>query len=208
MTTVGTGHCGGMGRPHRTATGEYVYHVLNRANTRMPIFEDDEDYIAFEKVLAEAVERTQTRLLAYCVLPNHWHLIVWLRKDGRTVPVCRLVEFDPHAAVACPSPFVRIGPRLPGRLQVVSDPGRRTLLHGRALRRAECLACQLNASCRGSGAGTVSIAGGVGPPKISDCSPPGPCPPSSLGQSRQRSTDRSRTAGNPSACAARESDWQ
>jgi putative transposase len=33
-------------------------------------------------VLSQAVERSQTRLLAYCVLPNHWHLIVWPRKDG------------------------------------------------------------------------------------------------------------------------------
>jgi putative transposase len=71
-----------MGRPKRAAQGGYVYHVLNRANARMTIFGDDGDYVAFEKVLAEAVERTQTRLLAYCLLPNHWHLIVWPRKDG------------------------------------------------------------------------------------------------------------------------------
>jgi putative transposase len=71
-----------MGRPHRAAEGGYVYHVLNRANARMTIFEDDGDYEAFEKVLAQAVERTKTRLLAYCVMPNHWHLIVWPRKDG------------------------------------------------------------------------------------------------------------------------------
>lgn len=33
-------------------------------------------------MLAEAVERTATRLLAYCLLPNHWHLLVWPSKDG------------------------------------------------------------------------------------------------------------------------------
>lgn len=71
-----------MGRPHRAAAGGYVYHVLNRANARMTIFKDDDDYEAFEKVLAEAVERTATRLLAYCVMPNHWHLVVWPRKEG------------------------------------------------------------------------------------------------------------------------------
>jgi putative transposase len=71
-----------MGRPHRAAEGGYVYHVLNRANARMPIFEDDGDYEAFEKVLAEAVERSRMRLLAYCVMPNHWHLLVWPRRDG------------------------------------------------------------------------------------------------------------------------------
>lgn len=56
--------------------------MLNRANARMTIFADDGDYVAFEKVLAEAVERTETRLLAYCIMPNHWHLVVWPRKDG------------------------------------------------------------------------------------------------------------------------------
>jgi putative transposase len=48
----------------------------------MTIFNDDGDYEAFEKVLAQAVERTGTRLLAYCLLPNHWHLVVWPQEDG------------------------------------------------------------------------------------------------------------------------------
>ena len=56
--------------------------MLNRANARLRIFEDEDDYEAFEKILKEAVERTQTRLLAYCVMPNHWHLVVWPREDG------------------------------------------------------------------------------------------------------------------------------
>jgi putative transposase len=71
-----------MGRPLRAAAGGYVYHVLNRANARMTIFKNDGDYEAFERVLTQAVERMETRLLAYCVMPNHWHLVVWPRKDG------------------------------------------------------------------------------------------------------------------------------
>jgi putative transposase len=71
-----------MGRPHRAAAGGYVYHVLNRANGRLRIFGKDADYEAFERVLLEAVERSSTRLLAYCLMPNHWHLLVWPRKDG------------------------------------------------------------------------------------------------------------------------------
>jgi putative transposase len=71
-----------MGRPLRAADGGYVYHVLNRANARLTIFEDDADYEAWERVLLQAVERTKTRLLAYCAMPNHWHLVVWPRQDG------------------------------------------------------------------------------------------------------------------------------
>jgi putative transposase len=71
-----------MGRPKRAADGGIIYHVLNRANARLPIFEKDGDYEAFEQILEEAVERTETRLLAYCILHNHWHLVVWPREDG------------------------------------------------------------------------------------------------------------------------------
>ena len=46
-----------MGRPNRTAPGGWGDHVLNRANARMPIFTKDQDFIAFETVLAEAVVR-------------------------------------------------------------------------------------------------------------------------------------------------------
>ncbi|MCH7729695.1 MAG: transposase [Planctomycetes bacterium] len=71
-----------MGKPLRAAEGGLIYHVLNRANARMPLFEKEGDYEAFQRVLEQAVERTGTRLLAYCVLRNHWHLVVWPREDG------------------------------------------------------------------------------------------------------------------------------
>lgn len=71
-----------MGRPLRKAAGGLIYHAWNRANGTLQIFDDDVDYAAFEKVLAEAVERTGIRLLAWCLMPNHWHLVLWPRKEG------------------------------------------------------------------------------------------------------------------------------
>ncbi|MGD9633993.1 MAG: transposase [Pirellulales bacterium] len=71
-----------MGRPPRAAAGGYVYHVLNRANARARIFDHAGDYAAFEQVLVEAISRSGMRLLSYCVMPNHWHLVVWPREDG------------------------------------------------------------------------------------------------------------------------------
>jgi putative transposase len=72
-----------MGRPHRISRGGYVYHVLNRANGRLPIFHKDADYLAFERILGEALEHVPgMRLLAYCLMPNHWHLVLWPRRDG------------------------------------------------------------------------------------------------------------------------------
>jgi len=71
-----------MGRPLRVAPGGLVYHVLNRANGRQRLFDDDDDFSAFEWVLTQACERVSMRLLAYCVMPNHWHLVVWPQQDG------------------------------------------------------------------------------------------------------------------------------
>jgi putative transposase len=69
-------------RRPRIATGGYVYHALNRAVGRSTIFEKDDDYAAFEAVLEEAREQVDTRLLAFSVMPNHWHLVLWPREDG------------------------------------------------------------------------------------------------------------------------------
>jgi putative transposase len=59
-----------------------LYHVLNRANARLPIFDKPEDYEAFERILRDGVERSDMRLLSYCLMPNHWHLVLWPRADG------------------------------------------------------------------------------------------------------------------------------
>jgi len=80
-----------MPRPLRTAPGGFVYHVLNRANGKRKIFERDRDYLAFERVLAEVQERVPMRILAWCVMPNHWHLLLWPRQDGDLSNYMRLV---------------------------------------------------------------------------------------------------------------------
>jgi putative transposase len=71
-----------MGRPLRAAEGGLIYHCLNRANARLAIFTKDADFEAFERVLAEAISRHDMRLLAHCVMRNHFHLVLWPRADG------------------------------------------------------------------------------------------------------------------------------
>ena len=78
-----------MPRKPRIAPGGLVYHVLNRAVARLPLFQKDGDYEAFERVLALALEEHPTRLLAYCIMPNHWHLVLWPRKDGELTAFLR-----------------------------------------------------------------------------------------------------------------------
>ncbi|MCX5677082.1 MAG: transposase [Planctomycetota bacterium] len=71
-----------MPRAPRASVGGVVYHVLNRANSRATIFETSDDYRAFEQVLLEARDRQDMRILAYCVMPNHWHMVLRPRHDG------------------------------------------------------------------------------------------------------------------------------
>jgi putative transposase len=73
------------------AQGGRVYHVLNRANARMRIFRKDADYAAFEATMAEVRERIPMRLLAWCLMPNHWHLVLWPREDGHLSHYLRLL---------------------------------------------------------------------------------------------------------------------
>jgi putative transposase len=71
-----------MPRQIRKAKGNVVYHVLNRANGRLKIFKTESDFAAFEKILAEGVERFQMRICGYCLMSNHWHLVLWPHHDS------------------------------------------------------------------------------------------------------------------------------
>lgn len=67
---------------NRVDVADLDYHAINRANARMQIFDNEEDYQLFENVLEEAKEKFDMRILAYCIMPNHWHLVLNPKKDG------------------------------------------------------------------------------------------------------------------------------
>ena len=71
-----------MPRVNRVDVSDIVYHAINRANARMQIFITEKDYLLFEKVLEEARERFNMRVLSYCIMPNHWHLVLYPKQDG------------------------------------------------------------------------------------------------------------------------------
>src|SRR5689334_18424939 len=71
-----------MPRRARRAPGGVIYHVLNRAVGRMRIFRKHTDYLAFQQVMLQAHERHPIRLLGYCLMPNHFHFVLWPTEDG------------------------------------------------------------------------------------------------------------------------------
>ncbi|MGH9147878.1 MAG: transposase, partial [Vicinamibacterales bacterium] len=66
-----------MPRRPRTASGGLLFHILNRGVRRHRVFDQAQDYRAFESLLGEAINKIAMRLLVYCLMPNHWHLVVW-----------------------------------------------------------------------------------------------------------------------------------
>jgi|SRR3989339_772596 len=71
-----------MGKVPRTDVAGLIYHVWNRGNAGGQIFLSEGDYGAFEKILAQAVEKTGMQVLAFCVMPNHWHFVLCPKEDG------------------------------------------------------------------------------------------------------------------------------
>jgi len=53
-----------------------IYHVMNRGDRREPIFLSDEDREMFLETLAQACRKCGWRVQAYCLMPNHFHLVV------------------------------------------------------------------------------------------------------------------------------------
>lgn len=70
-----------MPRNLRRIEAGVVYHVLNRAVGRMRIFSTDHDYLAFQRVMVDALDRHPVRLLGYCLMPTHWHFVFWPETD-------------------------------------------------------------------------------------------------------------------------------
>ena len=65
-----------MARPLRVQFDGAIYHITSRGNARQEIFLDDTDRRSFLEVLAEVVDRFGWICHAYCLMPNHYHLLI------------------------------------------------------------------------------------------------------------------------------------
>jgi putative transposase len=75
-----------MARRPRIAPAGIVQHVCNRGSRRGPLFDESEDYRAFICLLEEARALHALRIIAYCLMPNHWHLLLWPHQDQQVSP--------------------------------------------------------------------------------------------------------------------------
>ena len=71
-----------MPRTARAAVGGLCYHVINRGNAGTVVFHQPDDFDAFLQLMRQANEQRPMRLVAYCLMPNHFHLVLWPHGDG------------------------------------------------------------------------------------------------------------------------------
>ncbi len=108
----------------------------------MRLFHKDEDYAAFERVLAEGLERYPVELFTYCLMPNHWHLVVRPRDRRGPGALAGLGRRDARAAPSRALPSPRRRAPVPGPVQELSGRERRALSDVLPLRGGQPAACE------------------------------------------------------------------
>jgi putative transposase len=71
-----------MPRTARASVGGICYHAINRGNRRAEVFHNLADYQSFIELMERACARLPMRVVGYCLMPNHFHLVLWPHEDG------------------------------------------------------------------------------------------------------------------------------
>lgn len=71
-----------MSRTARAVRADVCYHVFSRGNARQTVFHDADDFAVFTGLLRRACQLCPMRVLAWCLMPNHFHFILRPHLDG------------------------------------------------------------------------------------------------------------------------------
>lgn len=70
-----------MPRMARVVVPNFPHHVTQRGNRRQRVFFSDDDYRHYKRLLAPAIASSGCKVLAYCLMPNHVHLVIVPRQE-------------------------------------------------------------------------------------------------------------------------------
>ena len=82
-----------MARPLRLEFAHGLYHVTSRGDGREDIYRDNADRGLFQEVLSETVDRFNWVIHAYCLMGNHYHLLIEIRVPGSGLSFCPSCQF-------------------------------------------------------------------------------------------------------------------
>jgi putative transposase len=120
-----------MPRRPRQCPGGWVYHIWNRGAGRLRLFKKPEDYSAFNNILVEAHARHPIRILDWCLMPNHWHFVVYPKHDDDVTRFFRWLTHTHAMRAITHRRTMGMGPLYQGRyksLPVQRDEHLQTLL--------------------------------------------------------------------------------
>ncbi len=84
-----------MGQTYMSEEERLRYHVMNRGDSREPIFKDDKDHQCFMDTLGETCGKTHWQIHAWCLMPNHFHLVVETLPQMRLWGESTVIKKDP-----------------------------------------------------------------------------------------------------------------
>ena len=84
-----------MSRPLRIQYPNAWYHIMNRGRSRTKIFNTPEDYLAFIELLKEASFLWKVKIAAYCLMSNHYHLLLHIANTGGK-PITLYAPYQRH----------------------------------------------------------------------------------------------------------------
>lgn len=106
-----------MPRRARFAISATHYHVMNRSSRKATIFATRKDYLSFIHVLVEGLAEHPVELLSYCVMPNHWHLVVRVDMNADYVNIvrsdCELVAMERAEMRRARAPLLNLASPVP-----------------------------------------------------------------------------------------------
>jgi len=106
---------------------DHYYHLYNRGVNRQPIFFRDENWGYFLKRLRHYFLPQLIDILAYCLMPTHYHLLIYLKTDGLSKRIMQ--PFSLSYTKAINKQQDRVGPLFQGRFQAVWVDRDEYLLH-------------------------------------------------------------------------------
>lgn len=105
-----------MPTPRREIITDSFYHLYNRGNHRDAIFHRAADYVRFLWMLADAAAECGVDVAAYCLMPNHYHVLVRPREDGALERMMR--SFTVSYAMYFNRSYGQVGQLFQGRYQM------------------------------------------------------------------------------------------
>ena len=96
-----------MPRGLRNLPADMLVHVVNRGNDKRLLFPRADDYEDFLRMVVWAKAQCAVRILAYCVMANHWHFVFWV---ASSVGVAISPESPSSSAWVAPTGLLPSGP--------------------------------------------------------------------------------------------------